>query len=544
MSTPVQDFPPEAEDSCRDSDSASDSLSIANNDEGWEDVEPEEESQPVVGLFTADVYPDVRAMLKDTKERYNFDFVKVQRDLDLDFLGSVRLVNYLRSEIKKGNKEPSVSSTALFQDDIYLKPVLDDDTLLYSLDDLTDEVEVEDPDKSNEKRILELQEELERLKTQFSEYRLAVQKSIGEQLAGTSVNDNPAGSEIPKRGRIEEADADYFTSYSFNTIHETMLKDTVRTDAYRDFIYDNKGLFKDKVVLDVGCGTGILSMFCAKAGAKMVIAVDNSNIIQKARENIYKNGFEHVIRCVRGKIEEVSLPVPQVDIIVSEWMGYGLLFEAMLDSVLWARDHYLVPGGLMVPSHTTLRIAPYVDSDFVDSHVTFWKSVYGFDMSSMLENIHDEAIVTTTKPETVVGSSAVFLPLPLHTITVEELSFVKSFEVTLKEDIPGLDGWNIWFDTFFLPSPTFKFDENVEPSEIKKKGLIAFTTGPFGTETHWQQCVLLANHSGKEPTLLKKGQTIKGSVGYQKKEKGSRALDIEVLWDIDGNQQRQLWSLQ
>lgn len=77
-----------------------------------------------------------------------------------------------------------------------------------------------------------------------------------------------------------------------------MLKDTVRTDSYRDFIYDNKGLFKDKVVLDVGCGTGILSMFCAKAGAKMVIAVDNSNIIQKARENIYKNGFEHIITYV------------------------------------------------------------------------------------------------------------------------------------------------------------------------------------------------------------------------------------------------------
>jgi SAM-dependent methyltransferase len=77
-----------------------------------------------------------------------------------------------------------------------------------------------------------------------------------------------------------------------------MLKDAVRTDAYRDFIYDNKGLFKDKIVLDVGCGTGILSMFCAKAGAKMVIAVDNSNIIERARENIYNNGFGDVIKYV------------------------------------------------------------------------------------------------------------------------------------------------------------------------------------------------------------------------------------------------------
>ena len=77
-----------------------------------------------------------------------------------------------------------------------------------------------------------------------------------------------------------------------------MLKDAVRTDSYRDFIYDNKSIFKDKVVLDVGCGTGILSMFCAKAGAKQVIAVDNSNIIDRAKEIVYENGLGDVITYV------------------------------------------------------------------------------------------------------------------------------------------------------------------------------------------------------------------------------------------------------
>jgi ribosomal protein L11 methylase PrmA len=47
-----------------------------------------------------------------------------------------------------------------------------------------------------------------------------------------------------------------------------MIKDRARTEAYRDSILKNAHLFKDKVVMDVGCGTGILSMFCAKAGAK------------------------------------------------------------------------------------------------------------------------------------------------------------------------------------------------------------------------------------------------------------------------------------
>ena len=77
-----------------------------------------------------------------------------------------------------------------------------------------------------------------------------------------------------------------------------MLKDAVRTDSHHDFIYDNKSIFKDKVVLDVGCGTGILSMFCAKAGAKQVIAVDNSNIIDRAKEIVYENGLGDVITYV------------------------------------------------------------------------------------------------------------------------------------------------------------------------------------------------------------------------------------------------------
>lgn len=81
MSASLRDTRREAGDDYSDSDSASDSLNLVNDDEGWEDVEPEEETQAVVGLFSADVYPDVRAMLKDTRERYNFDLVQVQKDL-------------------------------------------------------------------------------------------------------------------------------------------------------------------------------------------------------------------------------------------------------------------------------------------------------------------------------------------------------------------------------------------------------------------------------------------------------------------------------
>ena len=103
-----------------------------------------------------------------------------------------------------------------------------------------------------------------------------------------------------------------------------MLKDTVRTLSYRDAIYQNKHLFKGKTVLDVGCGTGILSLFAAKAGAKRVFGVDNSSIAILARQVVIDNNLDNIITIIRGKVEEVELPVKSVDIIVSEWMGTGL----------------------------------------------------------------------------------------------------------------------------------------------------------------------------------------------------------------------------
>lgn len=139
--------------------------------------------------------------------------------LDLDFLDNIKLINYVRTEVKNGNSTPDLSSKSKFEDDVYLKPVLEDDALLYSLDDLAEE-QGEDavPATETNRQVLELQENLARLQTQFTEYRLAVQKSMDDQLSKeddklAESNPQPSAKAID---RHQDAEDGYFVSYSYN----------------------------------------------------------------------------------------------------------------------------------------------------------------------------------------------------------------------------------------------------------------------------------------------------------------------------------------
>lgn len=75
----------------------------------------------------------------------------------------------------------------------------------------------------------------------------------------------------PRRSRAHNSGNDgYYEGYAYTGIHEEMLKDSSRTEAYRRAILDNAERFSGSVVVDIGCGTGILSLVSAQAGAKKV----------------------------------------------------------------------------------------------------------------------------------------------------------------------------------------------------------------------------------------------------------------------------------
>ena len=153
-------------------------------------------------------------------------------------------------------------------------------------------------------------------------------------------------------------------------VQENILKDSVRMQAYKEAILQNQAAFKDKVVLDVCCGTGILSLFAAAAGAKKIIAVDDNSFLEFTEKIVEDNKLENVISVVLADIRELDeIPgdVEKVDIILCDWIGDRLLNESNFDCLMYARDRWLVEGGLIFPDLAGIYVTAMEDTERIES---------------------------------------------------------------------------------------------------------------------------------------------------------------------------------
>lgn len=173
--------------------------------------------------------------------------------------------------------------------------------------------------------------------------------------------------------RTDESSASqYFQFYGYLSQQQNMMQDYIRTSTYQKAILANMEDFKDKIILDVGAGSGILSFFAAQAGARKVYAVEASSMAKHAETLVFNNKLNDRIQVIPGKIEEINLP-EQVDIIISEPMGYMLFNERMLETYLHAKK-WLAPNGKMFPTRGDLHIAPFSDSQLYYEQVCSWSS--------------------------------------------------------------------------------------------------------------------------------------------------------------------------
>ena len=133
----------------------------------------------------------------------------------------------------------------------------------------------------------------------------------------------------------------------------------------------------------------------------MEIIIQKPSIILQTNYKLYFLD----ITLIKGKVEEVVLPVEKVDIIISEWMGYCLLYESMLDTVIFARDKWLAPGGMMFPDKASLYITSIEDREYKNEKINWWNNVYGFDMSHIREVALNEPLVDVVEPKQIVSDA-------------------------------------------------------------------------------------------------------------------------------------------
>ncbi|EPY25076.1 protein arginine N-methyltransferase 1 [Angomonas deanei] len=291
-----------------------------------------------------------------------------------------------------------------------------------------------------------------------------------------------------------------------------MLKDVHRTTSYRDAMWKNTYMFKDKVVLDVGCGTGILSMFAARAGARKVIGVDCSSVAVQAREIVKENGLDHIITIMQGKVEELEIE-DKVDIIVSEWMGYFLLYESMLNTVLYARDRWGAPGVRILPDHANMYACGICDPQYQEEKFDVWDNVKGIDFSYFKRLSYIEPLIDTVEPNQIATDIQPFFSFDINTVKVEDLSFTSKFSLQATENAK-IDAISVHFDT-----PFFAGHEAV-----------ILDTSPHNAPTHWRQTVLYLYH----PLAMNKGEKANFELKCAPNPGNPRDLDIALKVQFNG----------
>lgn len=514
-------------------------------DANWDDWNDEDDAQggfsnpQMLCLFCDSPYTSCSSLFEHCASAHSFDFYEIKKAYNLDMYKCIKLFNYVRSQVEvnkcwscgvtcssKGELQKHLHLADNFDGnnfpwdaDTYLKPFLQDDPLLYSFcEDDDEECDNMSVDTSELESYLSQFEHID-IHDESSSDRCASDLIVpcengGKDVASSSCKDmrnrenemeNIPSTKIVAK-EIKSVNKNYFGAYSSFGIHREMISDKVRTDAYRQALLENPSLLKKAVVMDVGCGTGILSLFAAQAGASRVIAVEASEKMAAVASqiagdnNLLSNGISSEgsqqngsIEVVQGMVEELDnakhIPPHSVDVLVSEWMGYCLHYESMLISVLFARDKWLKPGGAILPDTATMFLAGFGREA---TSLPFWDNVYGFNMSRIGQEVVEDAarfpIVDVIDSSHIVTNTDVLQTFDLVTMQPNQLDFTAIVELEPKlvsqlkstgpqSEITWCYGIVLWFETGF----TERF--------CREKSVI-LSTSPYSPSTHWSQTIL------------------------------------------------------
>jgi len=247
-----------------------------------------------------------------------------------------------------------------------------------------------------------------------------------------------------------------------------MLADMYRTEQLRLAIHSL--ISPGDHAIDVGCGSGILSFFCAKAGAAKVHALESTPIIESARELAAANGLESQVEFVHGDAAAFSAPEP-VDLVLGEWAGMWLLEEwRHFEAFAKVRDRCLKKTGQVMPRRAQLFLSPVEDSRlYVERGPGWWeKPVWGLDFRMVHQRQWDQV------RRIIVQADRRSLLQPLELADIDCLTqradayfFEREFEVSLHH-AGSCHGFIGWFRLELAPG-------------------IFIDTSPLSIDTTWHQ---------------------------------------------------------
>merc|ERR1719240_1771197 len=157
-----------------------------------------------------------------------------------------------------------------------------------------------------------------------------------------------------------------------------------------------------------------------------------------AKAIVSSNGYDSIITLVQGEapnLKDLPDSVETVDIIISDWMGYLLMYESRLADVLAARDRWLKKGGLIFPDRAMLHLELLDATAYKEKQYDYFDDVWGFDFSPMKETALNEPVVDCFGQAQLISNPCCVLDLDLHSCTADDCYHMASlFSVTCKRN--------------------------------------------------------------------------------------------------------------
>lgn len=256
-------------------------------------------------------------------------------------------------------------------------------------------------------------------------------------------------------------------SYGSVPRHRWMALDRVRNAAYAAALGQVIG--PETVVLDLGAGTGVHGLMAARMGARRVYLVEPEDIISVAEEIAAANGLRDRVECIQGRIEDVALPEP-VDVIVSVLTGNFLVTEDLLQTLFYARDRVLKPGGALVPSAATMEAVPVSAPLLHEDSIAAWSvTQHGVDLGAARPYAGNTVFYRSEELRNVpmLAQPQVIHTLDFHRDEYGPIKLEATYEILTSGACHGWVGWS----SMLL-------------------GNQWLSTSPHATSVHWSQAFL------------------------------------------------------